>query len=55
MSKKYDDPICIDGYYIKKRNEYKKINHPLSYVRRRRFIEKVKADFQNKQNENKDE
>jgi len=55
MAKKYDDPICIDGYYIKKRNEYKKINHPLSYVRRRRFIEKVKADFQNKQNENKDE
>jgi DNA primase large subunit len=55
MAKKYNDTICIKGYYIKKRDEYKKINHPLSYVRRRRFIEKVKADFQNNQIENKDE
>ncbi|MFX0059949.1 MAG: hypothetical protein ACFE85_03760 [Candidatus Hodarchaeota archaeon] len=47
MAKKYDDQICIKGYYIKKRDEYKKINHPLSYVRRKRFIEKVKENFQN--------
>ncbi|MFW9937022.1 MAG: hypothetical protein ACFFD5_05195 [Candidatus Thorarchaeota archaeon] len=55
MAEKYNDPICIKGYYIKKRDEYRKINHPLSYIRRRRFIEKVKADFQNKHKENKDE
>lgn len=36
-AKKYDDELCLEGYYSKKQEEQKQIQHPLFYVQLKQY------------------
>jgi len=36
-AKKYDDELCLEGYYSKKQEEQKQIQHPIFYVQLKQY------------------
>lgn len=47
MARKADDKLCLEGYTLKSTGMKKFINHPLSYVRRKRFFASLRETYSN--------
>lgn len=43
MATKYEDKLCIDGYFSNKLQEQRKISHPLFYIQYKQFVESIKT------------
>jgi DNA primase large subunit len=46
MAKKYNDVLCLNGYFSKKYDVQKKISHPLFYVQFKQFVSAVKKKYE---------
>jgi DNA primase large subunit len=46
MAKKYNDVLCLNGYFSKKYGKKKEISHPLFYVQFKQFVSAVKKKYQ---------
>ena len=47
MARKANDKLCLEGYTLKSTGMKKLINHPLSYVRRKRFFASLREIYSN--------